>query len=50
MIPCIFCEEKCMSEESDEGLLGYGIGNSMICSGCITRLKELLIQEGLLER
>ncbi len=42
MKPCVFCGEPCMSEEDDEGVTGSGIGNKMICDGCISRLKEIL--------
>jgi hypothetical protein len=39
---CIFCGEECASKNDDEGCKGKEIGKKMICTGCLTELKEAL--------
>ena len=40
--PCIFCGEECIFDEDDEGCVGVIIGNQVICTGCLSELKEAL--------
>lgn len=40
--PCIFCGEECIFDEGDEGCVGVIIGNQVICTGCLSELKEAL--------